>query len=313
MLSTFWKLLSLSAPLFALVGAGYAIARMARVPRRWVDALNALCFTVLIPVLLFRLMAGIGHLPPVDARLLLAYFGACLVVFGLGRLVAARLYTLDGVGQSIFALGGVFSNNVLLGVPMARLLLGEAAMPAVALVLVFNALLLWTLVSVSVEWARHGALSLHGFGKTALGVLRNPIVAAIVLGAAYGLGIGDLPHSVDALLAPVADAAGPVVLVALGLGLAQYPVRDAWRESVAITVLKLVALPLAVLLLARALALPPTETRAVVLLASMAVGANVYLMARHFDRLHSAVASSLVLSTAVAAVTTPLWLALVGG
>ena len=55
--------------------------------------------------------------------------------------------------------------------------------------------------------------------------------------------------------------------------------------------------PLAVYALARWLGLPPLETRAVVLLASLPVGANVYLMAREFGALPGPVAASLVLST----------------
>ena len=42
------------------------------------------------------------------------------------------------------------------------------------------------------------------------------------------------------------------------------------------------------------------------------VGANVYLMSRQFDTLSGPVASSLVISTALSAVTTPLILVLIG-
>ncbi len=70
--------------------------------------------------------------------------------------------------------------------------------------------------------------------------------------------------------------------------------------------------PIVVWLLAVALHLPPMETKVVVLLASMSVGANVYLMAVQFQALQAPIAGSLVLSTALAAVTTPLLLALFG-
>ena len=46
------------------------------------------------------------------------------------------------------------------------------------------------------------------------------------------------------------------------------------------------------------------------LLASIAVGVNVYLMATQFHALQNAVAASLVLSTLGSAITTPLLLAL---
>ncbi len=92
--------------------------------------------------------------------------------------------------------------------------------------------------------------------------------------------------------------------------LAEYGVRDGGRISVAMTLTKLIIQPLVVWLLARLLGLPPMETRVVVLLASPAVGVNVYLMSRQFNTLEAPVASSLVLSTALAALTTPLALAL---
>jgi predicted permease len=89
-------------------------------------------------------------------------------------------------------------------------------------------------------------------------------------------------------------------------------VAGGWRESLAIAALKLAALPLVVFVLARLLELPGTETRAVVLLASLPVGANVYLMSREFGALTGPVATSLVFSTALAAMTTPLVLVLIG-
>jgi predicted permease len=48
------------------------------------------------------------------------------------------------------------------------------------------------------------------------------------------------------------------------------------------------------------------------MLAALPVGANVYLMSREFRTLEAAAATGLVLSTALAAVTTPLALALLG-
>jgi malonate transporter and related proteins len=309
LLTTFWQFFRLSAPLFAVVLAGYMIARW----RRWKHAstvrISRFVFVVLLPALLFHLMSGLSKLPPVDWRLLIAFFGGCFVVFAIGRIVAARVFHLDGVAQSVFAMAGVFSNNVLLGVPLIKLTLGPSALPSVALVLVFNALTLWTLVTISVEWARHGSLSLPGFGKTALGVITNPIVAAILLGTAFGLTGLELPAPADAVLAILSQIAAPAALLALGMGLTEYKVQQKWRPSAAITVIKLIVQPAAVWLLAVALGLPAMERTVAVVLASMSVGVNVHLMAVQFETLEGVVASSLVLSTALAAVTTPVLLA----
>jgi malonate transporter len=301
---------TLSAPLFLLVLAGYGLIRVGRWDEAIGDALGRFVFAAALPAMLFRLMSGLSTLPPVDARLLIAFFGSCLVVFALGRLVAWKLFALDGVSQSVFALGGVFSNNVLLGLPIARLLLGEAALPAVALVLVFNSLILWTLVTVSVEWARHGELSARGFGATLKSVLTNPVVVAILSGTVFGMSGVALPAVLDTTLGMVAGMAAPLALIALGMGISRYRVREGLPLASAIIVIKLLVQPLVVWAIARAIGLPPLETQVVVLLASIAVGVNVYLMASQFQVLQGAVAASIVLSTLASSITTPLLLAL---
>jgi len=78
----------------------------------------------------------------------------------------------------------------------------------------------------------------------------------------------------------------------------------------AISAIKLVVQPLVVWGLALARGLPPLETQVVVLLASIAVGVNVYLMANQFGTLQGPVAGSLLLSTAFSALTTPVLMAL---
>jgi hypothetical protein len=304
--------LTLSLPLFVLVLLGYALIAWSNWPPAVSDGLSRFVFGVALPALLFHLLSDFSRLPPVDLRLLAAYFGGCLLVFFLGRAVGWAAFGLDGVSQSVFALGGIFSNNVLLGVPLVKAALGDAAMPSVALVLVFNALTLWTMVTVSIEWARHGRLSVAGFAATARSVVTNPIVAAILAGTAFGFTGLSLPDFLAEPLALLSQAASPLALIALGMGLAEFGVRTGWRISVAICVLKLVVLPGAVWALARLLGLPALETQVVVVLAALSVGVNVYLMSRRFAVMEAPVASSLVLSTALSAVTVPVLLALMG-
>jgi predicted permease len=304
-------LVGLTAPLFLLVLLGYALSRFGW-PRTASDALTRFVFTVAVPTLLFRLMSDFGRLPRVDARLLIAFFGGCLIVYVIGRVLGATLFRMDGVDQSVFAMGGIFSNLVLLGIPLAKVTLGEAALPAVSLVVVFNSLILWTLVTISVEWARHRDLSAGSLLRTTRGVVTNPIVASILAGTAFGFVGVPLPDIIDQTLSMVSQAAVPLSLIALGMGLAEFGVRAEWRESTAIAVLKLAAQPAAVYGLARILALPQLETAAVVMLAALPIGANVYLMSRQFGVLSGAVASAIVLTTVVAAFSMPITLTLIG-
>lgn len=307
-----WHQILLSVPLFILIVLGYGLIRWGKWPASLTDGLTRLVFSVALPAMLFRMMCDFSQRPVVDARLLIAFFGSCLIVFVLGRLLARHLFRLDGVAGSVFALGGIFSNNVMLGLPIATVMLGEAAVPSVALVLVFNGLILWTLVTVSVEWARNGSLTLKGFTKTARSVLTNPLIIGILSGTIFSLTGLPLPEMIDKPVSMLGQMASPLALVVLGMGLAEYRIRDGWRLSSAICVMKLLVQPLVIWLLALALHLPEMETRVVVLLGSMAVGVNVYLVSRQFNTLGGPAAASLVMSTALSGITTPLILTLLG-
>ena len=301
---------ALAAPLFALVFAGYVLMRVTRWPAVVADGLTRFVFVVALPATLFRQMCDFGHLPPVDVRLLMAFFGGCLVVFVFGRWVAWRCFRLDGVAQSVFALAGVFSNNLMLGLPLAKEAFGDVAVPSVALVLVFNSLTLWTLLTVSVEWARHGSLSLRGISRTLRGVFSNPLIIGILSGTLIGLSGSSLPAAIDRPLSLLVRSAVPLTLVALGMGLAQHNVRSGLTMSLAMAVIKLIVQPFTVWAIACLIGLPMLETQVVVLLASIATGANVFLMSRQFKSLEGPVASCLVLSTALSALTTPMVLTL---
>jgi malonate transporter and related proteins len=225
--------------------------------------------------------------------------------------VAWKCFKLDGVSQSVFAQGGVFSNNLLLGTPLAQAAIGDAAMPAVALVLIFNGLILWSLITVNIEWARHGSLSPKGFLRTAWNVMTNPVIVGIVCGMAAGYVDLKLPLWVEQPLRWCGQLGMPMALVALGMGLAEFGLGGHWPLSLSMTALKLVVQPLCVYIIAWLMGLSMLETQVVVLLASVGIGANVYIMSRQFNKLEAAVANGLIVSTVLSAITAPLALALV--
>ncbi|PKH25755.1 hypothetical protein CIG19_04310 [Enterobacterales bacterium CwR94] len=305
-LDTLLHQIYLSTPLFIVLFLGWSLIRFFGWPTDVSTGLNRFVFKIALPCMLFKVMSDFYKSPPVDFRLLFAFFGSCLIVFIVGRIIAARFFQLDGVSGSIFALGGIFSNNVMLGIPVATLLLGERALPAVALVLVFNSLILWTLVTASVEWSKSGSLSLQGIVNTLLNVFKNPLIIGILSGFAWSLLETPLPFVIDQPVSMLAQIAAPLSLVTLGMSLAQYKIREGLRESYTICFLKLVAQPLVIWGLAVLLGLPPLESHVVVLLGSMSVGVNVYLMSQQFQALTGPAASSMLFSTLLAAITTPL-------
>jgi len=310
LLPLFIRQFELAIPLFILVALGYGLVKGAGWSKTVSDGMNTFVFNLAMPALLFHLMSDLSKLPPVDTRLLAAFFGGCLLTFLLGYFLGGSLFKLDGTGKSILGLGGVFSNNVLIGIPLAKATLGNASIPSVALVLVFNSLTLWSLLSISIEWSKHGSMSIAGFKKTLFAIARNPIIIGILTGSCFGLTGWTLPTMLEHTLVQVAEPSAALSLIVLGMGLAEYDVKAGWRQGLLVVLLKLIIQPLVVWFIAIVLGLPMLETKVVVLLASLPVGVNVYLMARQYQRLEGTVAASLVLTTVISAVTTPLFLVL---
>lgn len=217
-MGSLWHQIALSLPLFVLIVLGYGLIRWGKWPATITDGLTRFVFSLALPAMLFRMMCDFSQRPAVDARLLIAFFGSCLIVFVIGRITARRVFKLDGVAGSVFALGGIFSNNVMLGLPIASVMLGEAAIPSVALVLVFNGLILWTLVTISIEWAGNGSPTLQGFIKTARSVLTNPLIIGILSGTLFSLTGLPLPTFVDQPVSMLGQVAAPLSLVVLGMG-----------------------------------------------------------------------------------------------
>lgn len=294
-----------------MVLLGALIARVTKWPPAWTVALNRFVFAVPLPVLLFRAVSRVGGESHADLRLLLAFFGSCLLVFGLGFWTGKALLRKSPPGPAMIGIASVFSNNGLLGIPLVHILLGPLAMPAVAWIMTFNAVTLWTLATVVIESSKVGEANFKGLRRTLAKVGTSPIVIGIACGAVVALLRLPIPEWLGETLDKVSHAAGPLALIALGLDIARYEVKRDLSSALVICSYKLVIQPLVAWLLCLVLGLPLLETQVVVLMASLSVGVNVHLMAQHFDSSQAAVASSLVLSTLVGAVTTPVLLALV--
>ena len=307
---------SLTSPLFLLAGLGYVLVRwfaLAEERLRRADAIRLRC--VPVPALLFRLMSDFSALPPVDARLLIAYFGGCFAVFVLGRAIASRVFRMDGGEQSVFAVGGIFAERTRCSAFRSRRSRwATRRSPVVSLVLVFNSMVLWTLVTVSVEWARTRHASLAGFAETAKNVVTNPVVASILAGTAWGghglaAARGRRPHAraprpgCGAALADRARDGTRRIRRARGMAAKRRDLGAEARRAAARPCLRSPA----------GSASRRWRRRRSCSLSAMPVGANVYLMAREFDALPGPIAASLVISTVLASLTTPVVLMLVTG
>lgn len=294
-----------SVPLFCLIGIGYALVRWFGFGKAESNAVVKFAFNVSLTALLFRLLAQqFLNETQIDLRLLIAFFGACLVLLVLCRFVAVKFLKIDPVGASVFGTGCVFCNNGLLGLPLAVAMLGDAYLPSIACVITFNALILWTAVSLLVEQGGK-RFTPKNFILTVFHVFKNPLIVAIFAGVLWNFTRIRFPYFIDEPLRLVSQSATPLSLIAVGMGLAEYGISKGFGIGVILSAVKLIVHPIAVFVLATWIGLGPVEKTAVVFLAALPCGVNVYLMSRTFHAIEAEIADAMLVSTVVAAFTMP--------
>ena len=312
-------LLDVVAPVFVLVGLGYAFAATKILSRETGDGLVAFVFTVAVPLLLARTVV-LG--PSLDATvflLWLSYFGTVALVWTAADLGVIHLFGRERRAGVIAGVGAGFSNLVLMGIPLVQLAYGQSGLDILFLVIAIHLPVMVGTATFLMEFALRAdgvetaPVNFRGTAKALVrNLARNPLIIGIVLGLAWrlsGLPFGGVPARITDLLA---GAAGPVALFALGMGLNKYGLAGNVAQASALTFLSLAAMPLIALGLSTLLGLDDLTRKVVVLGAAMPTGVNAYLFASYFKIAEGMATNTIVFATAGSLVTVPLWLALLG-
>ncbi|MBI0030475.1 MULTISPECIES: AEC family transporter [Gilliamella] len=307
---TLWAQFLSTLPLFILILLGFLAVKLGRWQKTVTDSLTKFTFYIAFPIMLFQIMSHFSEQSEIDIKLLLVFFGGSFIVFAFGCLIASKIFKLNGSQSTLFAMGGIYTNTVFVGIPIIKMLLGDQAIPIVAIIVIFNALILWTLATVSIEFVQMGKLSGRSFIKALKNVSKNPIIIGIFTGIAVNYIGLPIPNFINQSTKMVSDMTAPLSLIVLGMGLAEYKIRDQFLITGSICILKLAILPIVTYIVGKLLGLPTLELQVVVLLSSVSIAINCYMMARQFEVLQGPIASSLLISTALSSVTTPLILSI---
>jgi malonate transporter len=300
--------LSLCLPIFAVIGLGWLATRARLVPPVMVEAVGAFAFLFALPALLLRLIAAqpLGEI--FDPRFFAGYLGACLLVFGV--VMAAALPA--GRGRPAAAGLGVaaaFGNVGYLGPPLLLSLMGERVSGPLAMAIMAEVTVVLPLGDLLMARRAAG----EGPLRRALRALAvNPVILAILLGAALGATGTALPEPADRFLVFLGAAAGPTALFALGgtLGRLRFR-RRLLALAAAVSAAKLGLYPLlAWLVLGGLLGLDPLWVAAGTLLAALPIASNAFILAQRHEVGTEEVSAAVLLSTVAAVASFPLiaWL-----
>lgn len=300
-------------PVFLVVGFGYAVVWRGWMSEATVDALMKFTQNFAFPCLLFVAIARLDLGDTFDWRLLTAFYVGAISGFMAGLFGARFLFGRDWEDAVAVGFICLFSNSLLLGLPITERAYGPEALAANYAIIAVHSPVCYAIGITAMETLRARG---SGIGATLLrvgkGLASNALVIGITLGLVVNLiGLG-LPGALWQALELIARAGLPAALFGLGGLLYQYRPEGDLRIIAYACAVSLVLHPAITWTLGTGLGLTEAQFRSAVVTAAMAPGVNAYVFANMYGRARRVAASTVLIATGLCILTAWFWMAILG-
>ncbi len=299
-------LLSLAFPFFGLIFLGYFASRLTKSAQS-LGWLHIFVFYVALPALFFQLVSR----TPIEELANWKFIASTTFVTYCAFFVAFMVGILSSRGNiaesTIQGAVGSYSNVGYLGPGLTLAALGPAAAVPTALIFTFDNIFMFTviplLMALNNNEQGNSSLSaiLLGVGKK---VLFHPFIMATILGvtAAYFQFVP--PDPIDRLIRMLSQAAAPCALFAIGITMAQRPLRRIPTELPFLIATKLLIHPaLMIVVLSLVGGFSPEWFYTAILMASLPTAANVFVMAEEYKAYSERASATVFIATVMSVVT----------
>ena len=297
-------------PFFAIIGLGYFAAMSNFFSAGATVYLTKFVFYFALSAMLFNFSANLNLGELFSWDFTLAYLVATLFIYSVGFGIAL-IRKLTFVEAAVEAQCCSIGNVGFLGIPMLAILMGEEAVGYVMIALAIDLIVFGSLIVLIIVAVRGKIKGLALISTLLAGLVRNPMILAIVVGLGWSVMEISLPAPLWEFVTLLGAAATPCALFAIGASLAE---KSAERLKTAywLTFSKLILHPVTVAFSALALFDVPEYPAAVMIVASsLPVAGNIYILAQHYQVAPQRVSASIFVSTAFSIVSISIVLSLV--
>lgn len=285
--------LNITAPVFLLAAVGFTWVKLGFEYR--VEFVTRLAMTLSVPCLIFVALMK----TEIDPEALAALTLASLVAYGL---VAAGCFVLVKLGKldvQTFLAPLIFGNTGNLGLPLALFAFGEVGLGYAVVVFAVMAILSFTIGI----WLVSGGGSLNK-------VVKEPLVAATLLGALFLWNDWETPEFLTNALELIGQMAIPIMLITLGVAVARLETK-AMTQAVILSIVKVAICAGAAWWAGMWFGLEPVAAAVLIVQVSTPVAVTSYMLAEKYGADAQPVAGLVVASTVLSVITLPLILAFV--
>ena len=309
------SILSVILPVFLIVGAGWSIVRVGILDASVIDGLMAYTIRFALPVLLFRALAHLDLTQAFDLKMQVSFYAGAFACYAIAILLARFVWKRRPGEAAVIGFCALFSNTLLLGLPVLDRAYGAETMPLALSIVTFHAPILYMVGITVMEILRSdGAGPVATAKRAAKAMFSNALTIGIAAGFFWNISTLQLPEFIDTAMEMISDSALPASLFGLGGALTRYTLRDDIGTGLMAAVLTTVLQPAVTFwLTVHVFALPEAMVRASVVIAAMPAGMNGYLFAQMYNRAQGAAASAVLIGTALSVLTISVWLWVLGG
>jgi malonate transporter and related proteins len=304
------EVIGLVAPFFGLILIGYVLGRRSPLSQDQMGWMNFFIIYVALPALFFKLMAKTPVEELANWHFVLGTTGVTFLLFVLvlaGALLLRREALPDAMIQGFAA---AYGNIGYMAPGMALLAFGPQAALPVALIFCFDNALHFTMAPMIMARARHegGALP-KLIAKAAVSIVTHPFILATIAGVAAAATGLILPALLERTVDLLANAAAPCALFAMGVTLAQRPLKSVPVELSYIVPVKLIVHPLLVWFTLGLLGpFPDVWVHTAMLICALPTATNVFVLAQQYEAWVPKASAAILTTTFLSIVTVSTWL-----
>jgi len=291
-------------PVFLVLGFGYVAVWRGWFQEGWIDGLMRFAQNFAIPCLLFRSISRLDLAAELHPAMLVSFYAGALTCFFVGLMGARHLFARPWPDAVAIGFVCLFSNSVLLGIPITERAWGPEALAGNFAIVALHSPFCYLVGITAMELSLNAGRSLREAAPRILkAMFRNAMVLAILAGFAVNLSGLAVPPMLGDALDMMARAALPAALFGLGGTLYRYRPEGDLRTILMVVAISLVLHPAITWTLGSLLHLDTAAFRSAVITAAMAPGINAYLFANLYGVARRVAASSVLVATGATMIT----------
>ena len=297
-------------PVFVLIFAGFISSSLHLLKRQLVDSLAKFCQDFGIPFLLFFNLAILDLSSVFNVELLIFFYISMILSFTIIGFVTYFIFKQPYKNSIILGFCAMFSNGVLLGLPISELAFGINSLFVNYTIIIGHAPLCYLVGITFIEVAKIDNNSfLFGIKRSLKAILLNNLTLGILLGIGFNLLKLKFSAFTVELFKLGTSWIIPISLFTMGGVLYHYRISRDYKIPVAIISVSLLIQPSLVYFLGVKFSDIEIELlRNAVIMAAMAPGLNAYFFANMYGECRDVVATTILASTMLTVFSSTLWI-----